>query len=135
MFQTESPQVLNGQPLLAGTYTIVTNEATFSGSGQTVFPNFSGSAASVMVTGGTVLFGAGTGTSVLAEAARSDERRHVERVTGTINVSANGGGTDAVTLSGNATNILQVVPSPPSLSTDQNTAVTFQTGVKTSLGA
>ncbi len=36
---------LNGTTLPAGTYTITTNSATLSGSGQTTSPNFSGSAA------------------------------------------------------------------------------------------
>ncbi len=57
----------------------------------------------------------------------------LDAYTGTVSVTANGDATDTVSLAGTATNVLQVSASPSSLSTDQNTPVTFQANVATSL--
>ena len=52
---------------------------------------------------------------------------------GTINVTANDDGTDSVSLTGNAGNVLQVATNPATLTTDQNTPITFAAHVRTSL--
>src|SRR5208337_258940 len=52
---------------------------------------------------------------------------------GTITVSANGDGTDSVSLNGTAGNVLQVLVSPAAFTTDQNTPITFQPSIQTSL--
>ena len=52
---------------------------------------------------------------------------------GSIAVAAGGGNnTDSVTLNGNAANVLTVSATPDTLTTDQNTPVTFQANVNTS---
>ena len=53
--------------------------------------------------------------------------------TGTITVTANGDDTDAVAFSGTAGNVLQVSATPPTISTDQNTAVSARINLTTSL--
>jgi len=123
---------LNGQSLPAGTYTITTNSATLSGSGTMSSPTFSGSVA-ITATNGAINLGPGTGTlAVGAKPLDPKNETTLDGYNGTINVAANGDGTDAVTLNGNAGNVLQVILSPATLSTDQNTPVTFQTNVQTS---
>jgi uncharacterized membrane protein len=124
---------LNGTALPAGTYTITATLATLSGSGLTTSPNFSGSV-SINATSGTVQLGPGTGGITSGGTSRDPARETtLDGYTGTINVAANGDGTDAVTLSGNSANVLQLVPNPATLTTDQNTPVTFNAGLQTSL--
>ena len=126
---------LNGQALPAGTYTITTNSATLSGSGTTSSPNFAGSA-SITAPGGTINLGPGSGNlSVGGNAARSRQTKQLwTATTECISVSANGGnGTDSVTLNGNAANVLSVAVSPVTFTTDQNTPITFQPNIQTSL--
>ena len=116
---------LNGQALPAGTYTITTSSATLSGSGTTSSPNFAGSV-SITATDGTINLGPGTGTlSVGGKPLDPDDETTLDGYSGTITVSANGDGTDSVSLNGNAGNVLQVTASPTTLTTDQNTPITF----------
>ena len=118
--------------LPAGTYTITTASATLAGSGPSTSPNFSGSA-SITATGGTVNLGPGSGNvTVGGNPLDPTNGATLTGYTGSITVSANGNNTDSVTLNGNAANVLQVSASPATLTTDQNTPVTFQTNVQTS---
>ena len=124
---------LNGQSLPAGTYTITTSSATLSGSGTMSSPNFAGTA-SITVTNGTINLGLGTGNlSVGGKPLDPTDETTLDGYNGTITVSANGDGTDSVTLGGNAGNVLQVTASPSTLTTDQNTPITFATNIQTSL--
>ncbi len=124
---------LNGQDLPAATYTITTNSATLSGGGTMSSPNFAGSA-SITATNGTLNLGPGTGNlSVGGKPLNPDDETTLDGYSGTINVSANADATDSVSLSGNAGNVLQVTTNPSTLSTDQNTPITFATNVQTSL--
>jgi hypothetical protein len=130
---TTGALTLNGLTLPAGTYTITTSSATLTGSGETTSPNFSGIVA-IAATNGTIQLGPGGGN--IASGGKpldSTDGVILDGYSGSIDVSANGDGTDAVTLNGNTANVLQVVPNPPMLATDQNTPVTFQAGVRTSL--
>ncbi len=124
---------LNGQALPAGTYTISTSSATLSGSGNTSSPNFSGSV-SITSTNGTINLGAGSESlSVGGKPLNPEDETTLDSYTGTISVSANGDGTDYVSLSGNAGNVLQVATTPLTFTTDQNTPITFATNIQTSL--
>jgi len=124
---------LNGQALPAGPYTITTNSATLSGSGTMSSPNFAGSA-SITATSGTINLGPGSGTlSVGGKPLDPENETTLDGYTGTISVSADGDGTDSVSLNGNAGNVLQVTTTPATLTTDQNTPITFVANVQTSL--
>jgi uncharacterized membrane protein len=125
---------LNGQALPAGSYTLSTNSATFTGSGSTTSPNFAGSA-SITTTNGTVNFGPGRGTvTVGGSPLDSTNGVTLTGYTGSITVAAGGGvNLERVTLDGNADNILTVSATPDTLTTDQNTPVTFHANVNTSL--
>ena len=127
-----SKLTLNGQALPAGTYTITTDRAALVGNGTTTAPNFAGSA-SITVSGGTIELGPGSrNLSVGGMPMNTSDEAAVAGYNGSINVSANGNGTDAVTLSGDAANVLTLAPSPTTLTTDQNTPVSFNSGVQTS---
>ncbi len=124
---------LNGVTLPAGTYTITTAAATFSGSGTTSSPTFSGSV-SITATNGTINLGPGSGTlSVGGKPLDPTDETTLDGYSGTITVSANGDGTDSVSLSGNAGDVLQVTTTRATLTTDQNAPVTFAANVQTSL--
>jgi uncharacterized membrane protein len=124
---------LNGQPLPAGTYTITTSSATLIGSGATSSPNFAGSVA-ITATNATVDVGPGTGgATVGGQAVDLTNGVTLSGYTGTINVVANNGDADAITLNGAAANVLTVSASPTIPSTDQNTPITIQANVQTSL--
>ena len=87
--------MLNGAALPAGTYTITMNSATLSGSGNTSSPNFAGSV-SITSTNGTINLGPGSvPLSVGGKPLDPDDETTLDGYTGTINVSANGDGTDA----------------------------------------
>ena len=130
---TTDALTLNGQTLPAGTYTITAGSATLSGSGATSSPNFAGSVA-INATGGTINLGPGTGNlSVAGAPLHADDETTLDGYTGTISVSANGDGTDSVNLNGNAGNVLQVTIPQSTFTTDQNTPITFQPDVQTSL--
>ncbi len=128
---------LNGTALSAGTYTIITSAAMLNGSGSSTSPDFSGSA-SLSVTGGTVALGSGSG-NVAAGGKPLDPSSGVTFTgfTGGLSVSANGNATDTVKLSGSATGVMRVVAqyiaTPVGLTTDQNSPVTFQANVLSSL--
>ncbi|HKI19098.1 MAG TPA: hypothetical protein VKA15_14520, partial [Isosphaeraceae bacterium] len=124
---------LNDTTLPAGTYTITTSSATLSGSGTTSSPNFAGSA-SITATGGTINLGPGSGSlAVGGTPLDPEDETTLDGYNGTISVSANGDGTDLVNLSGNAGNVLQVSVNPTTFTTDQNTPITFQPSIQTSL--
>ena len=110
------------------------SSATLAGSGPSTSPNFAGSV-SITATERHDQPRAGDRQPLRRrQAARSDRTTTtLDGYTGTITVSANGDGTDAVTLNGNAGNVLQVSASPSTLTTDQNTPVTFPANVQTSL--
>lgn len=131
---TTDSLMLNGNLLPAGIYTITTSAATLSGSGLTTSPNFSGSVA-INATNSTIDLGPGAG-SVTVGGTSLDPTSGVTFTgySGSIGVGAGGGSNrDAVTLNGIAANVLTVSASPTSRTTDQNTPVTFQTNVHTSL--
>jgi hypothetical protein len=133
MTLTTSVLTLNGTALPAGTYTIMTGSATLSGSGDTSSPNFSG-AASLTSTNGTLHLGPGSGTlSVGGKPLNPTDETTMDGYTGTISVSADGDGTDAISLNGNADNVLQITTGPAILTTVQNTLITFATNIQTSL--
>jgi uncharacterized membrane protein len=124
---------LNGQGLPAGTYTITTNSAMLSGSGNTTSPNFAG-LASITATNGTINLGPGSGNvTVGGKALDVSSGATLDGYTGSITVAVGGGNNlDNVTLNGNAANVLTVSATPNTLTTDQNTPVTFQANVNTS---
>jgi uncharacterized membrane protein len=125
--------VLRDQMLPAGTYTITTNTATLTGSGSTSSPNFAGSV-SISTTGATIKLGPGTGSLYIGgNPVDADNETTLDGYSGTISVSTNGDGTDSVSLNGNAANSLRVTVGPTPLTTDQNTSITFQPEVETSL--
>jgi tetratricopeptide (TPR) repeat protein len=123
---------LSGQALPAGTYTIATNSATLLGGGTMSSPNFAGTD-SITATDGTINLGPGSGTLAIGgKPLDSTDETTLDGYTGTINVSANGDGTDSVVLNGNAGNVLQVTASLATPTTDQNTPITFPANVQTS---
>ena len=96
-------------------------------------PNFSRSA-SITSTNGTIYLGPVTGTfSVGGKPLDPEDETTLDGYNGTISVSANGDGTDSVNLNGTIGNALQVTPASSTLTTDQNTPVTFQPDIQTSL--
>lgn len=124
--------MLNGRGLPAGTYTITTSSATLMGIGATASPQFSGSA-SVSVTAGTVNLGPGTGNlTVSGNPVSPTNGVTLTGYSGNLTVSATGIGSDSISLSGSAANVLTVSASPTAITTDQDTPVTFQTNVRTS---
>ena len=123
----------NGQTLPAGTYTITTSSATLTGSGATSSTNYAGSA-TVNVTGGTINLGPGSGSlSVGGAALGAGSQTTLDGYGGSLSVTASGDGTDAVSLNGTATNVLQVAVASAPFTTDQNTPITFQPSIQTSL--
>ena len=123
---------LNGSALPQDTYTITASSITVSGSGQTTSPNFAGST-SMTVTSGSVYLGRGSGTFTSGGTSVDPTNGFtLDGFSGTISITGNGA-TDATTISGNASKVLAVTPSPASFNTNQNTTVTFATGLATSL--
>ena len=123
---------LNGSPLAAGTYSIRSAAATLSGSGLSASPNFAG-LISMNATGGNLDLGPGLGSVTVGGAPLDlSTGASLTGYSGTINVTANGMTSDTVTLNGNAGDILSISGGPPTISTDQNTPVTFQANVQTS---
>ena len=130
---TTAALTLNGQTLPAGTYTITTNSATVTGSGATSSPNFAG-AVSINAAGGTVTLGPGTGSlSVGGKPLNPQDGTTLDGYAGALSVSAKGDGTDSVSLNGNAGKVLQVSVATTTFTTDQNTPISFQPAVPTSL--
>jgi uncharacterized repeat protein (TIGR01451 family) len=125
---------LNGTALPAGGYTITTSLATLVGSGASTSPNFAGSA-SVTATRGTVKLGPGSGNVTVGRNPLDlTSGGTLTGYSGNVIVAAGGGkNTDEVTLSGNAADVLSVSAAPDTLTTDQNTPVTFHANVNTSL--
>ena len=113
--------------LPAGTYTITTSSATLSGSGTTSSPNFAGRPRSPRPTARSTSGPGREPSPSAASRSMPDDETTLDGYNGTISVSANGDGTDSVSLNGNAGNVLQVAASPATLTTDQNTPVTFAT--------
>ena len=126
--------MLNGRALPAGTYTIRTSSAMLTGSGNTTSPNFSGSA-SIAATNGTINLGPGSGSlTVGGNPLDPTNGATLDGYTGSVTVAAGGGNNlDNVTLNGNAANVLTVSAAPAAFTTDQNTPITFQANVNTSL--
>jgi uncharacterized membrane protein len=130
---TSNALTLNGRALPAGTYTITTNSATLSGSGPSMSPSFSGSAA-ITAADGTLNLGPGTGNVTIGgKALDTSSGATLTGFGGSIAVLAGGGNSlDNVTLNGNAANVLTVSATPETLTADENTSVTFQAHVNTS---
>jgi uncharacterized membrane protein/transglutaminase-like putative cysteine protease len=124
---------LNGQILPAGTYTIKAPSATLTGSGPSTSPDFTGSA-SVTAAGGTLDVGIATGNlSVGGKPVDPKQGVTLTGYTGTVAVAATGSATDVFTIAGNATDILSLSGIPATVTTHQNTPVSFKAGVSTSL--
>ena len=130
---TTDQLTINGNPLPAGSYTISTSSATLTGSGLMTSPDFAGSA-SISVSGATVYLGPGTG-NITVGGHPLDPAQGVTLAgyTGSLSVTANGNNTDAVSLNGSAADVLQVSANSGAITTDQNTPVTFQPEISTSL--
>ena len=125
--------ILDGAALPAGTYTITTAAAAFGGSGATSSPNFAGAVA-ISATDGTIDLGAGTGDPTIGGAATGDgQGLTLSGYAGSVVVSADGDGTDSVTLDGTSENVLAVSSTPATISTDPNTPAGFTPIVSTSL--
>ncbi len=123
---------LNGQALAAGTYTIIANSATLSGSGATTAPNFSGTA-TVTATSAALNLGPSTGNVTLGGSAIPlSSGAAFAGYSGSLGLVANGDGTETATLSGTASKVLAISGSPAALTTDQNTSTSFQVHVNTS---
>ena len=124
---------LNGQTLAAGTYTITTTAATLSGSGQSTSP----SSGSILInaTGSTINLGPGNGdVTIGGKPLALPSGGTLTGYTGSITVAPGGGNNlDEVTLNGTAGNMLTVSATSAELTTDQNTPVTFQANVNTTL--
>jgi uncharacterized repeat protein (TIGR01451 family) len=130
---TTDALVLNGVMLPAGTYTITSGSMSVSGSGTTASPNFTGSA-SVDVADGIIDIGPGTGSLIVGgSAVGTGQEVTLNGYIGTVHVSANSNGTDALSLDGNAVNAMTIVASPGNLSTAPNIAVSFEAEIQTSL--
>ena len=122
---------LNGAALPAGTYTITAASATLSGRGPSTSPDFAGSA-SLNATGATLALGIGGGLTLGGKSLSLANGATLTGYAGTITVSANGNGTDSITLNGTAANVLSLSPSIPAATTDSNTPTSFQANVLTS---
>ncbi|MEO8271368.1 MAG: hypothetical protein ABI557_16725, partial [Aureliella sp.] len=127
--------LLDGVLLAAGFYTISTSSLAFSGRGTTSSSSFAGSAA-LTVANGTLQLGVGSGN--LSYNDISLEPANGTKLTGysgsvTITAGSVGKNTDRVSLSGIAENIVRI-SAPNGLAVDQNTSVTFQISVSSSLG-
>jgi uncharacterized membrane protein len=124
---------LNGQALPTGTYRITAPSIQLSGSGHTSSANFAGSA-SVTATGGTINVGRSSGSlTVAGKSIPVSSGATLTGYTGSITIAAGGSNNlDHVTFNGSAANVLTVSTTPSTLTTDQNTPVTFQANVNTS---
>jgi uncharacterized membrane protein len=131
---TTDALTLNGTPLSAGTYTISAASAMLSGTGPSTSPSFSGSV-SVQANGDTLNLGPAISGSVTVGGKPLDdsEGATLTGYTGSLTVTVNGDQTDSMILNGSAANVLGVSGSPTSITTDQNTLVTLQANVQTSL--
>ena len=103
---------LNGPTLPAGTYTITTTSATLSGSGPSTRPTSRGRHRSPRPAARRARSGDGNGCCRRRVTARPGQRRHARRLHRHHRRHADGNGTDSVTLSGTAGNVLQVSGSP-----------------------
>ncbi|HEV3344414.1 MAG TPA: DUF4214 domain-containing protein [Pirellulales bacterium] len=127
--------VLNGITLPAGQYTISTNSLTLAGSGNVASPTFAGSA-SISLTNGAIDVGNGDGSlNVASSPLDLSNGAALVGYTGTLAVAPGKvSGSDSITLNGSASNVISVAATPNTLSTDQNTPISFQTAIATSLG-
>ncbi len=124
--------LLGGVLLPAGTYSITTSAAQFTGTGATLSPNF-GNAVTLDATEATVHFGAGAGSlSIGASNVDLDNDLAMVGFTGSLQV-APAGTLDSVTVNGSASQWMQLAGSPAALVTDQNTPVSFDFDLATSL--
>ena len=129
---TTDALTLNGTPLPAGTYTINAPSATIAGSGLGPDAN-SGGAVSMQLSSGTVTLGPGTGNlSVDRAPVDAGSGASLTGFNGTATVTT-GPSAESVTLSGKTTQVLSVAGNPATLTTDQNTPVSFDAVLRTSL--
>jgi uncharacterized membrane protein len=129
---TTDALTLNGIAIQAGTYTISATAATLGGSGPSTSASFAGSA-TVNVTSGAVDLGPGSaGVSVGGSPIDPTNVLALAGYSGSIAISAGGNGTDTAAFNGTTAKVLQVSANQTSLSTNQNTPVTFQASVQTS---
>ena len=123
---------LNGQTLPAGKYTLTTNSATLSGSGNTSSPNFAGSV-SLSVSNAVVNLGPASGNiTVDGQVLSAHNGITLAGYSGSLAVTAGDANLDSVTLDGNANGALAVSVAPALHTTDQNGSVAFQVAVNTS---
>ncbi len=124
---------LGGQALPPGTYTISGSSVTLAASGPSASATFAQSL-SIQASGAAVEIGPGTGSLSAGGKAQSPENEtSLDAYTGTLSVAATVNATDTVSLAGTATDVLQVSATQSTLTTDQNTPVTLQANVATSL--
>lgn len=124
---------LGGTALPAGTYTVTTSSAALTGGGATASSTFSDSI-SLSASNATLEIGPGSGSlSIAGHSLSAGNETTFEGFTGALNITANGDPADAVSLNGTAANVLQVSTTPSAPTTDQNTSITFGTGLVNSL--
>jgi uncharacterized membrane protein len=129
---TTDALTLNGNPLPAGTYTIIASAATLTGSGPSTSPNFVG-IVTLDVVDGVIQLGPGTDNlTVGGNRLSTSNGLTFQGFDGTIAVTA-GEATDRVELNGTTTHVLRVSGNPPVLTADQNTPASFTLAVDTSL--
>jgi uncharacterized repeat protein (TIGR01451 family) len=124
---------LNGQTLPAGTYTITASIATLLGRGASTSPSFSGFATLIATSATLVIGGASGSLAVGGQAMSIANGLTLANYAGSISVTAGNANLDSATFNGTATNALSVSAAPATVSTNQNTAVTFQVNLATSL--
>ncbi len=129
---TTNGLTLNGQVLPMGKYTIHVDSAQLSGSGPGTSASFSG-AVSITADSATVQVSPGSGSvAVGGKPLDPEDEATLDNYSGTISVTASGGGSDDVALTGNAGNVLQVAVTPSAFTTDQNTPIAFSPSIDTS---
>jgi hypothetical protein len=106
-----------------------------AGSGNVASPTFAGSA-SISLTNGAIDVGNGDGSlNVASSPLDLSNGAALVGYTGTLAVAPGKvSGSDSITLNGSASNVISVAATPNTLSTDQNTPISFQTAIATSLG-
>lgn len=133
---TTAGLVVGGQTLPAGTYTITTASVSLTGRGTSGSTDLSGPA-TLQATGATVNLGPGNGSlSVAGNALDTGGGLTLTGYSGSLTVRAGSGGdgTDAVTLSGSATDFLAVSASPASVSAVQSQTLTVPVHLATGAG-
>lgn len=120
---------LDGVVLPAGTYVLTTARAELAGRGLSSSPDFA-DAVRLDVTDATLVFGPGTGSlGVGGRSLNSTKGIALTGFSGILDLIANADGSDSAALTGAAASVLTLAPSVLALTTDQNTAVAFDSGI------